>query len=230
MGEGSALRRRSVPAPSAAGRRASVSVTATSTPPPAGAARNHRGEDSAARQPVGRTALCRSLLPAVAIGAGLWALWQWRGPEGAFVPGLVGHGPDISSWPRLFALWLPLGHVLFAETHAWLGRRDPGGRRGRHFLADQALSLIAVLLVAATLLGLRDHGALRSVLGAWYVLFVGAKTAVLLHAVWRWLAEESPGPGASASPSSSEAFCPTCSWAPTSSPPCPRRATSRTTS
>ena len=65
------------------------------------------------------------------------------------------------------------------------GIQTAGARR--HFLADQALSLALALLIAATLIGMRDHGALRNTLGAWYVLFVGAKTAVLLRATWRWM-------------------------------------------
>ena len=168
-------------------------VTLASTDLPTGAAQSTREDGSISRRPVGLAEIAVSVLVALAIGAGLSALWLRVGPDGAFVPGLTGHGPDAAAWPRLFALWLPAGHVLFAGVHAWLGRWDPRGRLRRCFLADQALSLALALLIAATLIGMRDHDALRNTLGAWYVLFVGAKTAVLLRAIWRWMAAESPG-------------------------------------
>lgn len=168
-------------------------MTLASTDLPAGTVQSGREDGSISRRPVGRAEIAVSALVALAIGAGLSALWQRVGPGGAFVPGLTGHGPDASAWPRLFALWLPAGHVLFAAVHAWLGRWDPRGRLRRCFLADQALSLALVLLVAATLIGVRDHGVLRNTLGAWYVLFVSAKTALLMRAIWRWMVLESPG-------------------------------------
>ena len=175
-----------------AARPRSTLVTLASISP-AGAERSGRRDESVARRPVGRLELAVSVLVALAIGAGLLALWRRAGPGAAFVAGLTGHGPDAAAWPRLFVLWLPAGHVLFAAVHVWLGRWDPDGSRRRHFLADQALSLALALLIAATLIGLRDHGALRTTLGAWYVLFVGAKTALLLRATWRWMVAWSPG-------------------------------------
>jgi hypothetical protein len=175
-----------------AARPRSTLVTLASTIS-AGAERSGRRDESVARRPVGRLELAVSVLVALAIGAGLLALWRRVGPGATFVAGLTGHGPDAAAWPRLFVLWLPAGHVLFAAVHVWLGRWDPDGRRRRHFLADQALSLALALLIAATLIGMRDHGALRNTLGAWYVLFVGAKTAVLLRATWRWMVAWSPG-------------------------------------
>jgi hypothetical protein len=130
----------------------------------------------------------------LAIGAGLWGLWRGLGLEGSFVPGLQGHGPDPAAWPRLIALWLTLGQALFAAAYAWLGRRDPRGGLRRYFRADQAVSLAVALGVAATLVGLRDHGVLRDTLSVWYVLLVGVKTAILLRAIWWWLIAESPAP------------------------------------
>jgi hypothetical protein len=169
-------------------------VTLASTDLPAGPVPGRREDGtSRSRRPGGHAEIALSVLVALVIGGGLSALWQRVGPDGAFVQGLTGHGPDTAAWPRLFTLWLPAGHVLFAGVHAWLGRRDPGGRLRRWFLADQALSLALALLIAATLIGMRDHGALRNALGAWFVLFVGAKTALLLRATWRWMAAESPG-------------------------------------
>ena len=142
------------------------------------------------------------------MGAGLWTLWQWRGPEGAFVPGLVGHGPDTFAWPRLFALWLPLGHVLFAGAHAWLGRRDPGGRLGRDFLLDQALSLVAALVMAVTLLDLRDPGGLRSVLGAYTCSSSPRRLRSCCTRPGSGWPSTLRAPGAPPSPSSSAAFLP----------------------
>lgn len=169
-------------------------MTAPATRLSADAAGGPLATTGIARRSLGWRELSLSSLLAVVMGAGLWTLWRWRGPEGAFVPGLAGHGPDAFAWPRLVALWLPLGHILFAGAHAWLGRRDQEGRLGRAFLTDQALSFVAALVVAVTLVQLRDDGGLRTVVGALYVLLVAAKTAVLLRATWQWLAEDSPSP------------------------------------
>ena len=73
-------------------------------------------------------ALLASGAAALVTGIALWKLWWWAGyPAGAFTPGLDGHGPDPYAWPRLLALWIPAGHVLFALAYALLARWDPRG-------------------------------------------------------------------------------------------------------
>src|SRR5439155_23647484 len=133
-------------------------------------------------------------LLAVFAGVGLWGLW-WRAgfPAGAFTPGLEGHGPDPFAWPRLLALWVPAGQLLFLAAYAWLDGTDRGGVLRRCFVVDQAASLVLMAGLAAMLLALQGQGAWRTMIGAWYVLFVGAKTAVFLRGLWSWLAGESPG-------------------------------------
>jgi hypothetical protein len=96
-------------------------------------------------------ALLISGAAALATGAALWKLWWWAGyPAGAFTPGLDGHGPDPYAWPRLLALWIPAGHVLFALAYTLLMRWDPRGTLRRFFLADQ-LCLTLVLPLGAGL-------------------------------------------------------------------------------
>jgi hypothetical protein len=139
-------------------------------------------------------ALALSALAAVVGGGGVWILWWRLGyPAGAFVPGLEGHGPDALAWPRLLAVWTPAAHLLFTTLHAWLARR-PGQRSLRpHLVADQFVALTLALVLVGALLGLRGHPSWRFGLGAWYVLFISARTAVLLRALWVWLAATSPG-------------------------------------
>jgi hypothetical protein len=149
---------------------------------------------AASASPVGRGDVALSVLLSLAIAAGLWELWRRLGPGGSFEPGLEGHGPDPAAWPRLIALWLPASQALFAAAYAWLACRSPRAWLRRLFLLDQAVSLAAAAGAAAALAALADSDALHHTLGAGYVLVVGAKTGILLRAVWRWLIAESPGP------------------------------------
>lgn len=133
----------------------------------------------------GLGALALSLLTAGGAGLVLWKLWWAAGyPAGAFVRGLAGHGPDPLAWPRLLAVWLPLGHVLFAVAYWSLARGGPALALRRHFVADQ-LALGLVLPLGAILLLLHGAGPWRVVVGAGYVVFVAVKTALFVHAVWR---------------------------------------------
>ena len=136
---------------------------------------------------IGRRDLLLSISTAAAAGLVLWQAWWWAGyPLGTFKPGLDGHGPDPYAWPRLLALWVPAAHVLFALAYAVLARWDPGRPLRRHFLADQAsLALVVLLLAGLLLLGGQGHW--RPMIGAWYTLFIGAKAAIFVRGLWRWL-------------------------------------------
>ena len=144
----------------------------------------------------------RSLLisgsTAAAAGVVLWNVWWWAGHEpGAFRAGLKGHGPDPYAWPRLLALWAPAAHVLFALAYALLARWDPRGALRRHVLADQvSLVLVLPLLAALPIVGV--DGDWRAMLGIWFTLFIGVKTAILVGGLWRWLTSHAvPAPRAS---------------------------------
>jgi hypothetical protein len=144
----------------------------------------------------------RSLLisasTAAAAGVVLWNVWWWAGHEpGAFKAGLKGHGPDPYAWPRLLALWAPAAHVLFALAYALLARWDPRGALRRHVLADQvSLALVLPVLAALPIVGV--DGDWRTMLGIWFTLFIGAKTAILVGGLWRWLTSHAvPAPRAS---------------------------------
>ena len=65
-------------------------------------------------------------------------------------------------------------------------RWDPRGTLRRFFLADQ-LCLTLVLPLGAGLALLGPGGHWRLLIGAWFTLFVGVKTAILVRALWRWL-------------------------------------------
>jgi hypothetical protein len=131
-------------------------------------------------------------IAALATGLVLWKVWWSAGyPLGAFQAGLDGHGPDSYAWPRLLAVWVPAAHALFAVAHGLLARGDPRGALRRHFLADQ-WSLALVLPLVAGLLLLGGTGPWRPMVGAWYVLFIGVKTGILLRGLWRLL-ESEPG-------------------------------------
>jgi hypothetical protein len=117
----------------------------------------------------------------------LWQAWWWAGyPVGTFRPGLEGHGPDPYAWPRLLALWVPAAHGLFALAYALLTRWDPGRGLRPHFLADQSCLALVLPLVGGLLL-VGGQGGWRTLIGAWHTLFIGAKTAILVAALWRWL-------------------------------------------
>jgi hypothetical protein len=138
-----------------------------------------------------RRALLISGATALATGLALWKLWWWAGyPSGAFRAGLDGHGPDPYAWPRLLALWIPAAHLLFALAYALLARWTPSRIWRPHFLADQWCLALAPLLLAG-LLRAGPEGPWRLVIGAWYTLFVGAKTTIFVTGLWRWLS----GPG-----------------------------------
>ncbi|HEY7140763.1 MAG TPA: hypothetical protein VIE44_11725 [Methylomirabilota bacterium] len=132
-------------------------------------------------------ALLISGATALATSLALWKLWWWAGyPLGAFKAGLDGHGPDPYAWPRLLAIWIPAAHLLFPLVYALLSRWSPSPVWRRHFLADQ-WSLALVPLLLAGLLHAGPEGPWRLQIGAWYTLFIGAKTAILLAGLWRWL-------------------------------------------
>ncbi len=144
----------------------------------------------------------RSLLvsgsTAAAVGVVLWNVWWWAGHEpGAFRAGLKGHGPDPYAWPRLLALWAPAAHVLFAFAYALLARWDPRRALRRYVLADQiSLALVLPVLVALPIVGV--DGDWRAMLGIWFTLFIGVKTAILVGGLWRWLTSHAvPAPRAS---------------------------------
>jgi hypothetical protein len=126
-------------------------------------------------------------LLAAALAAGLWTAWGWlQLPAGTFTPGLTGHGPDPFLWRRFLVVWLPLAHVLFALGYWALARGASDVSFRRHFLVDQGLvALVLPLLVALRVAG--PAGPWRFVLATGYGVFVACKTAVFLHALWRWL-------------------------------------------
>jgi hypothetical protein len=127
--------------------------------------------------------------------AGLWTAWTLGGiPVGAFVAGLEGHGPDPLAWPRLL-VWVPIAQALFLAAHAWLARASHPIALRRWFVADQVVTMGLLLALAALLLALREPPTWRAGVGAWYVLFVAAKTAFFLRALWGWLAEGEPDAG-----------------------------------
>jgi hypothetical protein len=136
---------------------------------------------------IGLQDLLVSALGALLAGLGLWWLWRWAGyPAPVFTPGLDGFGPDTLAWPKLLAVWAPVGHVLFALAYAGLARRDASPTLRRHFVADQWV-LTLVIPLGAALLARRGHGFWRPMIAAWYTGFVAIKTAILLHALLRWL-------------------------------------------
>jgi hypothetical protein len=143
-------------------------------------------------RPIGLRELLFSTLAALIAGLGLWWLWWWAGyPAAVFTPGLDGFGPDEAAWPKLLAIWVSAGHLLFALAYASLARRDASPILRRHFVADQwALALVVPLVVF--LLVQRGHGLWRPIIGAWYTSFVAIKTAILLHALLRWMPSASP--------------------------------------
>jgi len=131
-----------------------------------------------------------AVLLAVVVGAGLWRLWWWAGyPAGGFVRGLAGHGPDPLAWPRFLAVWPALAQVAFAAAYAALARGDPRVDLRRHADADQ-LALGLLLGLAVLLAALGGRGPWRLLIGIAYVAFVGTKTAIFLHALWRWLSAD----------------------------------------
>ena len=122
---------------------------------------------------------------ALAAGLVLWKVWWWAGyPLGTFRPGLDGHGPDPYAWPRLLALWVPAAHALFALAYGFLARGDLRGTFRRRFRADQ-WSLVLVLPLVAGLVLLGGNGPWRLMVSAWYTLFIGVKTGILLTGLWR---------------------------------------------
>jgi hypothetical protein len=148
-----------------------------------------------ARNPAGVRGpdLLLSAAMAAAVGLLLWQAWWWLGyPRGAFTPGLDGHGPDPYAWPRLLALGVPAAHALFAAAYALLARWDPRRVLRPYFLADQG-SLALVLPLLAGLLLVGPDGRWRTMVGIWHTLFIGAKTAILVAGLWRWL-ESQPAP------------------------------------
>jgi hypothetical protein len=133
-------------------------------------------------------------LVALAMGVTLWVLGsRVNVPAGVFVPGLAGHGPDSLAWRRLLAVWVPVGHALFAGTHAWLMRGRQTVALRRYGALDQLVSLGSVLALA-TLLGLGIPVSSRIGLSGAFVLFVAVKTAILLRALWVWMATTAPPP------------------------------------
>jgi hypothetical protein len=129
--------------------------------------------------------LLLSAVAALVAGLVLWKVWWWAGyPLGTFKPGLDGHGPDPYAWPRLLALWVPAAHAVFAVAYVLLAREDSRDTFRRCFRADQ-WSLILVLPLVAGLVLLGGHGPWRLMVGAWYTLFVGVKTGILLTGLWR---------------------------------------------
>ena len=127
---------------------------------------------------------------AAVAGLVLWKTWWWAGyPLGTLRPGLDGHGPDPYAWPHLLALWVPGAHALFTLVYGLLGRWDPRGALRRHALADQ-WSLVLVVPLIAGLLLLGGQGPWRPMIGAWYTLFIGVKTGILVAGLWRWLSSE----------------------------------------
>ena len=136
---------------------------------------------------IGLRDLVLSALAGLIAGLGLWWLWWWAGyPAAVFTPGLDGFGPDALAWPKLLAIWVPLGHVVFSLAHASLARRDPSPMLRRHFVADQ-WTLALVIPLGVALLVRQGHGSWRPMIGAWYTGFIAVKTAILLHALLRWL-------------------------------------------
>ncbi len=138
-----------------------------------------------------------AVLLAAALSGGLWMAWGWLElPAGIFTPGLTGHGPDPFLWRRFLVVWLPLAHLSFAVGYWALARGASDVNLRRHVLVDQGLvALVLPLLVALRVAG--PVGPWRVVLAAGYGLFVACKTAVFLHALWRWLAGRATlGPGA----------------------------------
>ena len=145
------------------------------------------GGDPARVRTIGPRDLLLNTLAALIAGLGLWWLWWWAGyPATVFTPGLDGFGPDAWAWPKLLAIWVPAGHLLFALAYAGLARRDASPILRRHFVADQ-WTLALVIPLGLALLMQRGHGGWRPMIGLWYTGFVAAKTAILLHALVRWL-------------------------------------------
>ena len=89
---------------------------------------------------------------------------------------------------------MPFGHAIFLAAYAWLARTPHPVALRRCFAGDQVLSIGLLVGLAALLLVLRDHADWRGWVGAWYVLFIGTKTAFFLRAVWVWLAGVGPVP------------------------------------
>jgi hypothetical protein len=142
---------------------------------------------------IGPRGLLLSAFGALAAGLVLWKVWWWAGyPLGTFRPGLDGHGPDPYAWPRLLVLWVPAAHALFALAYGLLVRGDFRGTFRRRFRADQ-WSLVLVLPLVAGLVLLGGSGPWRLMISAWYTLFIGVKTGILLTGLWRSVCGE-PGP------------------------------------
>ncbi len=138
---------------------------------------------------IGRAGVVFGAAVALVAGGGLFAAWRFAGiPIGAFTVGLEGHGPDPLAWPRLLILWVPTTQALFLAAYAWLARASHARVVRRWFVTDQVVSIGLLLALAALLLTLREPPAWRAGVGAWYVLFVAAKTALFLRALWGWLA------------------------------------------
>ncbi len=126
-------------------------------------------------------------------GIGSWIAWDRVGlPAGGFTAGLEGPGPDPFAWPRLLIMWTPTAQLLFLTVYAWLARAPEHRTLRRCFVTDQAVSLGFLLALAGLLLALRGVPAWRVWLGGWYVLFVAAKTGILLRALWGWLRGTAP--------------------------------------
>jgi hypothetical protein len=138
-----------------------------------------------------RTVSARDLVVSALVAAGLAvALWMVWGrlalPPGVFTPGLTGHGPDPFAWRRLLVVWVPLAQVIFAVGYWLLARGTSTASLRGHLRVDQSLiGLLLPLVLAVRAAG--AGGPWRPALAAGYGLFVACKTAVFLHALWRWL-------------------------------------------
>jgi hypothetical protein len=156
----------------------------------------------------------------------------WPLPAGAVESGLAGHPPDPDAWPRLFALWLPVGCGLFTLLHRRLARGTAVGQR--HIRLDALTYAPWPAFVCLELAG-RGRGDWRVWLGGAHLAIVTLKAALARRAAFVTLVRPPAVDAGPPRPLAQVLFVTALVVyaftvrRPTSSPPCPRPGTSHTT-